>query len=875
MALFDQFVKQGVQTPDTLDGSPVVADQHLVRAEVIYHFTSVNLYMLKATEGTLINKDQTFLGCDMTSMSPYGGGTSGGQYILPGTTVFVLDTPLTSMVSNSIRSNVVPIVGVDNGNPAPDIFYYPLFRLLAIEKAKDFFGTNIDEAIAGQQSLTDKLTDRLRGKPYDLNPGDWYVGNPLKGSMYVGGGRIGVEASPIAGMHFYTMGDTVVFNKGTTYIEDQPWRRSFTTLEDDGHSLKVETTADSTEEALGKEYGEMGAFNPPPNEELNVPTGTEVNLNVTKPLWGDLVYSGYSVSGNILQRVVKSNKNGVVQPGAFSFKGIDGMRFEGGAHSFTLSRTSNLPYIEMTRELDSEEPPEDNSFTPEDDVTLEDMGDYASQYADLMYELMKRKFVERYWAKQKANNKDWKAMSMSDVADQMGRTIDKPISQLSDDEPAYKTLTEKLPDPITEKETLVSQLESYIHLSPTGAIIISDGTGSEIRMEGGHIILSPAVDLRLQPGRDMSATVPRFASVFSGKRLDLASDTDEVAIHADKNITVSSEELVTIESRDRTPVSSGDPTKRGQGGGIVIRSASDTTILGHSIRLSLQNPTDDSKTGQKNVSDGMLILDASDSPIYMAGGNFTSHSKQLALLVDTTAGLTLSKGSLAIAASTQEFFGTSFIYGDSKFTATWKNPRDNKENTVSFTPATAKDDSKPSLVINGNVIASNGINAQQISGSRAVFEALSAMSGRETESIYVPKDMRSKYLKALQVYNKISGGHDFNFNYSTDITSWLTANTNNPAINAYGSKQLGIYYPSTTDYKQSNGFWVTSRWQRLLSGGTTWEPKNILDVDKKPMLPYPGVEGWTSKNFAVTWDNDGTVSSGPLKDNWKINCQNK
>lgn len=875
MALFDQFVKQGVQTPDTLGGSPAIASQSFIKAEVIYHMTSINLYLLYQLEGPDVTGGGILMGCDMTSMSPYGTGTSSTNSLSPGTRVIILTTALTGLVSTSMDSGVYPIVAIDNELPSGDIFYYPPWRILPFNGSEDFTGEVIDRNVAGQQSLTDKLTDRLRGKPYDLNPGDWYVGNPLKGSMYVGGGRIGIEASPIVGMHFYTMGDTVVFNKGTTYIEDQPWRRSFTTLEDDGHSLKVETTADSTEEALGKEYGEMGAFNPIPNEELNLPTGTEVNLNVTKPLWGDLVYSGYSVSGNILQRVVKSDKNGVVQPGAFSFKGIDGMRFEGGAHSFTLSRTPNLPFIEMTRELDSEELPEDNSFTPEDDVTLEDMGDYASQYADLMYELMKRRFVERYWAKQKANSKDWKAMSMSDVADQMGRTLDKSISQLSDDEPAYKTQTEKLPDPITEKETLVSQLESYIHLSPTGAIIISDGTGSEIRMEGGHIILSPAVDLRLQPGRDMSATVPRFASVFSGNRLDLASDTDEVSIHADKNLTVSAEELVTIESRDRTPVSSGDPTKRGQGGGILIRSASDTTVLGHTIRMSLQNPTDDSKTGQKDVSDGMFIIDASESPIYMAGGNFTSHSKQLALLVEKTAGLTLSKGSLAIAASTQEFFGSSFIYGDSKFSATWKNPRNNTEETVSFTPATAKDDSKPSLVINGNVIASNGINAQQISGSRAVFEVLSAMSGRETESIYVPKDMRSKYLKALQVYNKISGGHDFNFNYSTDITSWLTANTNNPAINAYGSKQLGIYYPSTTDYKQSNGFWVTSRWQRLLSGGTTWEPKNILDVDKKPMLPYPGVEGWTSKNFAVTWDNDGTVSSGPLKDNWKINCQNK
>ena len=873
MALFDLFVKQGVQSPDTLAGNPSIASQSLIKAEVVYHMTSINLYLLHQLEGPDVTSGGIIIGCDMTSMSPYGTGTASAKNICPGTRVIILTTAITGLVSTSMESGVYPIVAVDNELPSGDIFYYPPWRILPFNGSDELSGETIDKAVAGQESLTDKLTDRLRGRPYDLNPGDWYVGNPLKGSMYVGGGRIGVEATPITGLHFYTMGDTVVFNKGTTYIEDQPWRRSFTLLEKDGRSFKAETVADSTEQAFGKDYGEPGTFNPIPNENLDLPAGMEVNINASKPLWGELVYSGYSVSGNILQRVVKSDKNGVVQPGAFSFKGIDGMRFEGGAHSFTISRSSNLPYLEMTRELDSEDPEEDNDFTPEEDVTQEDLGEYATQYADLMYELMKRKFVERYWAKQKANNKDWKTLSISDVAEQLGRTIDRPLPSLTDDEPAYKVTQDKLPDPITDKETLVSQLESYIHLSPTGAIIISDGTGSEIRMEGGHIILSPAVDLRLQPGRDMSATVPRFASVFSGKRLDLTSDTDEVTIHSDKNLTLSAEELVTIESRDRTPVSSSNPTERGQGGGVLIRSASNTTILGHTIRMSLQNPTDDSKTGQKTVSDGMFILDASESPIYMAGGNFTSHSKQLAFLVEQTAGLTLSKGSFAVAAATQEFFGSSFIYGDSKFTATWKNPRDNSTNKVSFAPATAKDASKPSIMINGNIIARNGINAQQISGSRAVFMALSAMSGRETESIYVPKDMRTRYLKDLQVYSKVSGGHDFTFDYSADIDAWLS--NSNPTANAYGSKQLGIYYPSTTDYKQSNNFWVTARWQRILSGGTTWEPKNILDVDKNPMLPYPGLQGWTTQNFAVTWDNDGTVSSGPLKDNWKINCQNK
>ena len=222
-----------------------------------------------------------------------------------------------------------------------------------------------------------------------------------------------------------------------------------------------------------------------------------------------------------------------------------------------------------------------------------------------MYELMKRKFVERYWARQKANNKDWKAFNAAEVAEQLGRSINQKLSPLPDEEPAYQNNNIEVKDPIDEDVMMkLAKLESYIHLSPTGAIIISDDTGSEIRMEGGHITISPAVDIKLQPGRDMSATIPRFASIFSGKRLDLTSDKDEVTIHADKNVTVSGEGFVTIESRNKNTTTSSDPDKRGEGGGVIIRSATDASIISHSIRMTLQNANDDSQTGQKTVFPG-------------------------------------------------------------------------------------------------------------------------------------------------------------------------------------------------------------------------------------------------------------------------------
>ena len=251
----------------------------------------------------------------------------------------------------------------------------------------------------------------------------------------------------------------------------------------------------------------------PEVKDLEVSYGNKIEVNPRAPQWTDLNYKGLTNGGKILQRVVERKRDGTPQPGHMSFDGADGRIDRSAAHSLTFRRSPNMPYLELLRELDSEDKPDDTEFESMEDVTnleqLSDIKEYASQYADLMYMLMQKKFVERYWAAQKARSKDWKALSTEDLAASLGRAIDETLQPLGEDEPCYPSKTIDVADPIVREGKLtLSQLESYLHLSPTGALIISDGTGSEIRLEGGNIILSPAADLRIQPGRDLSITVP-------------------------------------------------------------------------------------------------------------------------------------------------------------------------------------------------------------------------------------------------------------------------------------------------------------------------------------------------------------------------------
>ena len=70
----------------------------------------------------------------------------------------------------------------------------------------------------------------------------------------------------------------------------------------------------------------------------------------------------------------------------------------------------------------------------------------------------------------------------------------------------------ELTDRVTGKVTRYYATSSFITQEPDGSICLCDGYGSEIRMSRGAIHISPALDLHLRPGRDLSAMAGRHQS---------------------------------------------------------------------------------------------------------------------------------------------------------------------------------------------------------------------------------------------------------------------------------------------------------------------------------------------------------------------------
>ena len=866
MARMTNYTQPSVQAPDTTGGRPMVPTTAPVRMTVLYHLTLLDLYLLSPMDTADV--DTGFVLGSMNGVSsPFGQGVHGGSYLMPGTHVLVLKSTTTGYADVGGKHTAIhPIVSVDNELPASDTWFWPVWGMPPGEWKLDT--SSVDKAIEAYHNIPE--TDRLKGKPDDRTPGDWEVGNALKGHFYVGGTRLGMEASPVASLHMYSDDSTVVFNKGFNFISDTPWGRTGDTLDDTGSSVEAEHRADNVAGAFGQESADK--LLSPSGDVASVQKETKITVNEGSPRWDWLNYRGKGVGGTVSQRILHRTDANDPQPGLFDFEGVDGTSMKGAAGSLTLSRTPDLPYLEMLNEIGT---PGHESETPKDSddnsVLPVEMGDYATQYADLMYELMKRRFVERYWKGKKANEKDWKALSAEDVAKLMGRDIEKAVIQpLGGDAPAYKGQETSMKDPVTGDSMLLSKLESYIHLSPSGAIVISDGTGSEIRLEGGHIILSPAADIRLQPGRDAVFTIPRFLSLFSGDRMELTSDKGEIDVHSAKSLVLSAEGAAVLESRGTRRLESAAYDRRGEGGGVVIRSGTDTHVLGANIRLALQKGADNSTDGVDPVSNGMITLDAGDSPVTVVGSHVSIHGDNGASLsVSSGEGVLVDRGTTYIFSKRLILPINQSIFGGSG-TMKWIDPREGRLMSTYFPSPKSLD-----VAVQGRVDVTDTVNADTLAASEGMFKRLKSFSGKRTESLYVHPTVKGTYQKFIDQYKRWStrmDDPDIDFG-DTNVSNWFSVNSGNPLLTADGVRRLGIYYPMASGYRQTEGFWVSSRWQRMLQEtAAKWSPVPVKDADGNDMLPFPGFDGWTERSFMKSWDKDCSPVSTTLSGNWPVNA---
>lgn len=180
-------------------------------------------------------------------------------------------------------------------------------------------------------------------------------------------------------------------------------------------------------------------------------------------------------------------------------------------------------------------------------------------------------------------------------------------------------------DPFTGRKQRYYSSMSFITQERDGSICICDGYGSEIRMCRGNIYISPALDLIMRPGRDLSSMVPGHLSLNAQGTITINS-SDSMYVRAIKDLKIvgatDGTGVVTVESRATSgPDNTGLP-------GLVIRSDSNLSLT--SVNDLYIGRNTNSGDGQGNVT----VPDTSGSIIMDAGGNGGMYARCRSITVD-------------------------------------------------------------------------------------------------------------------------------------------------------------------------------------------------------------------------------------------------
>lgn len=397
-----------------------------------------------------------------------------------------------------------------------------------------------------------------------------------------------------------------------------------------------------------------------------------------------------------------------------------------------------------------------------------------------------------------------------------------------------------LPDTITIKDPHTGNTYTYFKSEsgfiqePDGSIVLYDGYGSEIRMTRGNIIISPAADLILRPGRDMHAMVGGHMALVSQGNAILHSSSKDTYIKGNHNVSV----LSGLDKKGKTIIDD-------RGKGVLVKSRSSASLVATDVFV------------------GSIPSDTSNDTTRASKGSGT---------------VTIGGGANTLITGDK-----IALYGE------YIDSIAHRDDNVSWVSI---DTNRVVCVSNSNYI-SGETYLGHISGTLTATigsETISAGNQNKKSHFYLQANMDACYgIKCRQVWaEQVLGVQIAAGNASRD--SRMRASVNTPTINStaprmtqthsisvsYGGPwsdpfniKTGFTYPSSAELGiQGDSYTVPGiLWQKYLKGGTVWNEAPIPDVSAKDKsyMVYPGAEAWDGNI------NMGIGSEVSLKGGYKIN----
>lgn len=774
------------------------------------------------------------------------------------------------------------ILGADKFHPIVSQYIYPSFTLgndtLSIVDSTD----TVQSAYLNIQNI-DLIKDRSYNAPLDLCDGDYAITGVLKNSIYVGYGITSLNGSYNNNLTFYTESNGCVFSTGNYYINDSLLGREETYADYNGSASYVKQLAYTTAESFGavnenfpfkenKKEGEQlyvinetGQFPVYRYQELAgaVCSGRSVSISSYET---DLDFNATNNNPDSLKAgIIDVNKDSkpadIIQYGLSSIRTPwDGSVSVNSLHSISLDKDYFIPYatqIATESNTPLEEPADDKEVLADTYSSITgNLVEYATQGASALYEYSKLGVIRRFFNNIRKRVKAWKIRTFSEVSEKLG-IEERKLKTLNYGVPSYTSSLQPIQDPVSKQNTLIEALSAFIHISPSGAIVISDGYGAEIRLEGGNITLSPSGDLKILPGRDVIGIVPGRTELVSRDRIDVASDKGQFTIKAEKEAQiVSNKGVVSLESLSEdhlTYISDNkDDAVKWAGAGVVIKSANDLVINGSSISLRRQNKGDKSE-GRSSANSGNIIIDSNNGPLVLYGDTVAARGvKQVVMAGGSGAALSLA-GSLEFAGSTVNFPGTVTV-GGSRNSMNISIPSIEQSGVIEET-LNISGASKGALVVNGDVAITGNMEALKASLDTLGVQRCRIVNGAVDNAsllsgLKTPKDAASLN-SPVDSLNKIAQQVSQTVNELPIVwgatTAQVLATTQIDMYKAKTSSVISLYYPTTELYFATEFFIMQSRWQRLSEEGLKWGEPNLVN----DTMIFPGKEKWVEADNSI------------------------
>ena len=335
-------------------------------------------------------------------------------------------------------------------------------------------------------------------------------------------------------------------------------------------------------------------------------------------------------------------------------------------------------------------------------------------------------------------------------------------------------------------------------------------------MTRGNIIISPAVDAIIRPGRDLHAMTGRHTAFVSQKDVTLHSSTSDVYIKGDRNVSVLSgltdNGKFTIDSRG--------------GDGILIRSKSKASFVAPdvfvgSIQESVDNPSMRATPGYGTVTIG------GGANTLVTGSNVAVSGKSVDLISISDTGdkniswISVDPDRIVSISKTNHISGETYVGQISGILTA----------SIGDKIISSGNRQESCLYVNTNIKASWGIETQQLRAEQILGVRVFAGNG--------DRGSRLKLTVAKPVLKQTSP--------AITQTGAIQALYGGPWSDVFNLSD-GFKYPSSAELGISaeNYSIPGMLWQKYLTSDTVWNERGIpgFNTTVKSYV-YPGEDAWS------------------------------